>query len=345
MAQRKILVTGATGYVGGSVLTTLLKSGVALVQSSAVTALVRKKDQADILASQGIKASIFRDLDDSEHLRRVATEHDVVIHTASGFHLGSALALIEGLSQRKANKGGNVHYIHTSGTWNLAGPELTREASLTEFKEDNLLDHLRKLEEESPFSQRTTLLGVVTAAERQGVEAHILLPPDIYGQGTGLFNQHTPQLLDLVKNAIDVGYPEYIGNGLGGAGHVHIADLAELYKVMILRILQSEDIPSGKEGLFFTETGYHNWFDVAKLIGEVGISRGVLKSADPRSITVEEAAQRWEESTNGDQDITKLCFCMRNKTLPNRAYELGWKPEKTDHDWRAWIEEVFRMVE
>ncbi|KAJ4142706.1 hypothetical protein NW754_010149 [Fusarium falciforme] len=345
MAQRKILVTGATGYVGGSVLTTLLKSGVALVQSSAVTALVRKKDQADILASQGIKTSIFRDLDDSEHLRRVATEHDVVIHTASGFHLGSALALIEGLSQRKAKKGGNVHYIHTSGTWNLAGPELTREASLTEFKEDNLLDHLRKLEEESPFSQRTTLLGVITAAERQGVEAHILLPPDIYGQGTGLFNQHTPQLLDLVKNAIDVGYPEYIGNGLGGAGHVHITDLAELYKVMILRILQGEDVPSGKDGMFFTETGYHNWFDVANLIGEVGVSRGVLKSADPRSITVEEAAQRWEESTNGDQDITKLCFCMRNKTLPNRSYELGWKPEKTDHDWRAWIEEVFRMVE
>jgi nucleoside-diphosphate-sugar epimerase len=170
---------------------------------------------------------------------------------------------------------------------------------------------LRTLEEESPFSQRTTLLGVIAAAEQHGVEAHILLPPDIYGQGTGLFNQHTPQLFDLVKKAIDVGYPEYIGDGLGGAGHVHITDLAELYKVMILRILQGEDVPSGKDGLLFTETGYHNWFNVAKLIGEVGVSRGVLKSPDPRSITVEEAAQRWEESTNGDQDITKLCFCMR----------------------------------
>jgi putative NADH-flavin reductase len=97
---------------GGSVLTTLLKSGGALVQSSAVTALVRKKDQADILASQGIKTSIFRDLDDSEHLSRVATEHDVVIHSASGFHLSSALALIEGLGQRKTQKGCKVHYIH-----------------------------------------------------------------------------------------------------------------------------------------------------------------------------------------------------------------------------------------
>ncbi|RSL81444.1 hypothetical protein CEP51_005825 [Fusarium floridanum] len=343
MAPRKILVTGATGYVGGSVLTTLLKSGSALIQPSAITALVRKKDQADILASQDIKTSIFRDLDDLEHLKLVAADHDVVIHAASGFHLGSALALIEGLGQRKIQNGGKVHYIHTSGTWNLAGPELTAEAS--EFKEDHLLDHLKKLEEESPFSQRTTLLGVIIAAEKHGVEAHILLPPDIYGQGTGLFNQHTPQLLDLVKKAIEVGYPEYIGDGLGGAGHVHITDLAELYKVMILRIIQGEDVPSGREGLLFTETGYHNWFDVAKLIGEVGVSRGVLKSADPRSITVEEAAQRWEESTNGDEHITKLCFYMRNKTLPNKAYELGWKPEKTDHDWRAWIEEVFRIVE
>lgn len=97
---------------GGSVLTTLLKSGGALIQSSAVTALVRKKDQADVLASQGIKTSTFRDLDDSEHLRRVAAEHDVVIHTASGFHLGSALALIEGLGRRKTQKGGKFHYIH-----------------------------------------------------------------------------------------------------------------------------------------------------------------------------------------------------------------------------------------
>ncbi|RSL65929.1 hypothetical protein CEP54_003962 [Fusarium duplospermum] len=343
MAQRKILVTGATGYVGGSALTTLLTSGSALAQPSAITALVRKKDQADILASQGVKTSIFPDLDDSEHLKLAAAEHDVVIHAASGFHLGSALALIEGLGQRKIHKGGKVHYIHTSGTWNLAGPELTSEAG--EFKEDHLIDHLRKLEEESPFSQRTTLLEVIAAAEKHGVEAHILLPPDIYGQGTGLLKKHTPQLFDLVRKAIDVGYPEYIGDGLGGAGHVHIADLAELYKVMILRILQDEDVPSGREGLFFTETGYHNWFDVAKIIGEVGVSRGVLKSADPRSITVEEAAQRWNESTNGDEHITKLCFCMRNKTLPNKAYELGWKPEKTDHDWRTWIEEVFRMVE
>ncbi|KAL2687787.1 hypothetical protein Neosp_005356 [[Neocosmospora] mangrovei] len=311
MAQRRILVTGATGYVGGSVLTTLLKSGSVPIQPSAVTALVRKKDQADILATQGIKTSIFRDLDDSAHLKCVAAEHDVVIHTASGFHLGSALALIEGLGQRKIQNGGKVHYIHTSGTWNLAGPELTNKGSLTEFKEDHLLNHLRKLEEESPFSQRTTLLGAIAAAKEHGVEAHILLPPDIYGQGTGLFNKHTPQLFDLVKKATDVGYPEYIGDGLGGAGHVHISDLAELYKVMILRILQGKDAPSGKDGLFFTETGYHNWFGVAKLIGEVGVSRGVLKSADPRSITLQEAAQRWEESTNGDQDITKLCFDMR----------------------------------
>ncbi|RSL68253.1 hypothetical protein CEP53_002609 [Fusarium sp. AF-6] len=343
MAQRNILITGVTGYVGGSVLTTLLTSGSVLVQPSAITALVRKKEQADVLASQDIKTSIFRDLDDSEHLKLAAAEHDVVIHAASGFHLGSALALIEGLGERKMLKGGKVHYIHTSGTWNLAGPELTSEAS--EFKEEHLLDHLMKLEKDSPFSQRTTLLGVIAAAEMHGVEAHILLPPDIYGQGTGLFNKHTPQLFDLVKKAIDVGYPEYIGDGLGGAGHVHITDLAELYKVMILRILQDENVPSGREGLFFTETGYHSWLDVAKLIGEVGVSRGVLKSADPRSITVEEAAQRWKKSTNGYEHITKLCFYMRNKTLPNRAYELGWKPEKTDHDWRTWIQEVFRIVE
>ncbi|KAM5375223.1 hypothetical protein ACJZ2D_006175 [Fusarium nematophilum] len=333
MSQPKILLTGATGYVGGSVLTTLLNSQDALVQKSSITALVRKKEHADLLAAKGVTPVLFRDLSESEHLRDVASEQDVVIHAASGFHLGSAVALIEGLGRRKMRTGGR-----TSGTWNLVGSEMN------EVGEASLFEHLEKLEARTPFLQRTTLLGVVAAAERHGVEAHILLPPDIYGRGTGLVGQHTPQLFDLVKGAIDAGHPEYVGDVKGGAGHVHIEDLASLFEVMVQRVLKGEDVSAGREGLFFSETGYHDWFDVAKSIGQVGVSRGVLRSAEPASIMVDEAARKYRESMGGDEEITRLSFCQRNKTIVQRAADLGWKPNKTDHDWNLWLEEVFDMV-
>lgn len=45
--------------------------------------------------------------------------------------------------------------------------------------------------------------------------------------------------------------------------------------------------------LFFAGTGHHTWLDVATLIGKAGVELGVLKSATPQSLTLEEASQKW----------------------------------------------------
>ncbi|KAH7143668.1 hypothetical protein EDB81DRAFT_501355 [Dactylonectria macrodidyma] len=343
MAQLKVLLTGATGYVGGSVLSTLLSSTNPLLQQLSISALVRKQQQAEVLQTKGVKAVVFRDLDDAELLTRVASEHDVVIHTASGFHLGSASALIKGLGLRRAGTGGKVHYIHTSGSWNFAdsSPD-SQGTSPTNFSDkSDLYTHLEHLEAQRPFSQRTTLLEVVAASERQDVSAYILLPPDVYGQGTGFFNQHTMQLFDLVKSALNEGRAEYVDGGLGGAGHVHIEDLAALYDVLLARILAGGDVPVGRDGLFFTETGYHSWLDVSKTISEVGVRLGTWETAQPVSISIEDAAERW---MGGDQEMLKNSFCLRNNTSPQLALDLGWKPQKTDDDWQRWIEQTFKTV-
>ncbi|KAF4471049.1 nad dependent epimerase dehydratase family [Fusarium albosuccineum] len=343
MAPRKILFTGATSYVGGSVLAALLKSQDTLVQQLSITALVRKKEQADILNSKGVNTVIFRDLDDSEDLKDLAAEHDVVIHTASGFHRRFAVALVKGLGQRKARDGSKVHYIHTSGTWNLAGSNTTYPGP-TDFGEAGLFQHLVNLPAKYLSLQREALLAAISAVEPHGVEIHALLPPDVYGQGTGLFTQHTPQLFELVKFAIDKGNPEYIGNGRGGAGHVHITDFAALYELILRNVLAGEHVPSGKEGLFFAETGYHNWLDVAKLIGEVGFSNGALVDPEPKSIMESDAAQRWNDGRGLDEWMIRFSFHLEYRTVPGKAFELGWTPNKTDEDWKAWIEEVFRLV-
>ncbi|KAH7159659.1 hypothetical protein B0J13DRAFT_110385 [Dactylonectria estremocensis] len=343
MAPLNVLLTGATGYVGGSVLSTLLSSTNPLCQQLNITALVRKQQQAELLQANGVRTVIFRDLDDAELLTRVASEHDLVIHTASGFHLGSASALISGLGLRRAETGAKVHYIHTSGTWNFAdsSPEI-RGTSPTDFSDkDDLYTHLGHLEAQRPFSQRTTLLEVVVASERQDVSAYVFMPPDVYGQGTGFFNQHTMQLFDLAKSALDEGRAEYVDDGLGGAGHVHVEDLAALYEVILGRILSGKSVPVGRDGLFFTETGYHSWVDVSKRINEVGVQMGAWEAAEPVSISIDDAAERW---MGGDREMLNNSFCLRNRTNPQLALELGWKPQKTDDDWQRWIEQTFKAV-
>ncbi|KAH7002285.1 hypothetical protein EDB80DRAFT_720351 [Ilyonectria destructans] len=343
MAQLKVLLTGATGYIGGSVLSTLLASSNPLIQDLSITALVRKQQQADVLEVRGVKPVVFRDLDDVEHLTSVASEHDVVIHTASGFHLGSALALISGLGARKKETGAGVHYIHTSGTWNFAdsspASQGTSPADISD--KSDLYAVLKQLEAQTPFSQRTTLLEVVSASEREGVNAYILMPPDIYGPGTGLFNQHTMQLFDFVKGALDAGRAEYVGSSSGGAGHVHVEDLAALYEMILGRVLAGEDVPAGRDGLIFTETGYHHWLDVSKMINDVGTRSGLWTTTEPIPITVEDAAKKW---MGGDLEALKNSFCLRNRTIPQLALELGWKPQKTEDDWQNWIEQTFEMA-
>lgn len=92
----------------------LLNSTYPEIKNLSITVLVRKQEQVDLLKQKGINAVLFNGLDDSEQLRKAASEHDYVIHTPSGFHTGSAVALIEGLGDRKKQTGKEVYFVQVS---------------------------------------------------------------------------------------------------------------------------------------------------------------------------------------------------------------------------------------
>lgn len=95
-----------------------------------ISGLVRGQEQAKLLEQKGIKPVLFDDLDASDQLQEIASHFDgkasrsrvkkllrlkipsVVVHTASGFHEGSARALILGLSKKKKDTQKDTHYIH-----------------------------------------------------------------------------------------------------------------------------------------------------------------------------------------------------------------------------------------
>ncbi|KAJ3943977.1 uncharacterized protein N0V96_005497 [Colletotrichum fioriniae] len=295
----KLLFTGATGFIGGTVLTQLLNSSNKDIDALSITTLVRRQEQADILSQKGIHAIIFTGLDDSQFLTKIASEHDYVIHTPTGFHTGSAVALLEGLAERKKQTGRDVHFIHTSGTSNLAERTITQQSGdIHQWSDkEKVYEHEEKKETQEAYGQRTTDIAVVRTAEKTGVKAYIMMPPTVYGRGTGLFNQGSMQIPTIIRGAIKAGVPEYVGEGTARLGHVHVTDLALLYELILSKVLSGKTIPSGRRGIYFSNTGSHNWRDLATLVGKAGASLGALESTEPRSVSLEEAGSRWLNAT------------------------------------------------
>ncbi|KAI0483395.1 NAD dependent epimerase/dehydratase family protein [Xylariaceae sp. FL0804] len=98
----RILLTGAAGFVGGTILTQLLNSASPPIRASTITCLVRGTDRAEKLqAASGNRVNhiVYRDLDDFEVTTAVAARHELVISTTLGYHADSARALMEGGSR------------------------------------------------------------------------------------------------------------------------------------------------------------------------------------------------------------------------------------------------------
>ncbi|KAH6956349.1 hypothetical protein DER45DRAFT_630930 [Fusarium avenaceum] len=344
MATRKVLLTGATGYIGGSVLNTILTSSHPSLKNIQITALVRREEQANTLAELNITPVLFSTLDDTELLEQLASEHDVVIHAANGYHIPSAKALIKGLAQRKARTGEAVHYVHNSGTSNFGDRPVsgayTENPPRVFSDKDDIYEYEKYREGIETYHQRTADVAVFELGARTGVSTYIICSPLIYGRGTGLFNKSSIQIPILIKSAIARGEAIYAGNGFGIWDHTHIEDIAALYTLVLAKAIAKEDVPSGKDGFYFANAGRQSWCDIAKGIARVGHQLGKLP-AEPKSVTLAEASQAW---FGGDENLTEPAICSHSLTNGERSRELGWMPLKDDSRWEETIAEEFEVA-
>ncbi|KAF5693087.1 NAD dependent epimerase dehydratase [Fusarium denticulatum] len=340
METQRILITGVTGYVGGSVLTTIL-SNPSLAELD-ITALVRTESQASALSSQTITPLLFSNLDDTAFLTEVASAHDIVIHAANGYHVPSAQAFIHGLAQRKRQTGRDVYYIHNSGTSNFGDRPVSKAYIETKVfsDKDDIYSYEKMRESIEPYHQRTADVTVFELGEELGVKTHIICSPLIYGRGTGLFNKSSIQIPTMVRAALERGRAIYAGEGLGVWDHTHVEDIAALYTLILARIVKDGDVPFGKEGFFFANHGKQSWLDIAKEIARVGHHRGKL-AAEPESVGLKEVSKAWFD---GDEHLTELGLCSRSETRGDRSRELGWEPVKDDSRWIETVTEEFDVA-
>ncbi|KFY49662.1 hypothetical protein V496_09883 [Pseudogymnoascus sp. VKM F-4515 (FW-2607)] len=323
-SQIKVLISGATGYIGGSILAELLNSS----DGYAISALVRNEEQAAVLRKTGITPVLFDGLDDLEANRKAPSENDVVINAASASHNTSVKAWIEGLSQRQKATGKKAYYIHTSGTSILSDRPITGTRIDTNIYSDAHND-IYAYEKSHPetYSQRVADLAVVATGEAKGVQTYIIVPSTIYGLGKGLFKKLSQQVPWLMRLAIKKGHAIVIGEGDGIWNHVHIDDLSNLYLLLLRGVLAPKtELPFGKKGYYFAETGEHTWKSISEGISRALLAQGqnTIQSDEIESISLKDAANALEIS---DMHL-ELALAANSRAKADNARELlGWKPK------------------
>jgi hypothetical protein len=128
VSSPRILLTGATGYIGGTILSTLLASSSSHLRDAPISVLLRSQAAADKLTStygSRVQPFLYNDLDDIEATISIASQHDIIINTTLGYHEASAVALTKGLGIRRKEPGRECWILHTSGTSNLGDTPLS----------------------------------------------------------------------------------------------------------------------------------------------------------------------------------------------------------------------------
>ena len=284
-----VLVLGATGYIGSTVVGRLSAAG------HRVTAVSRSATDPGLPGVTAVRGDL---LDPAGVAALVAGDIDAVVHTAAP--QGEAeLPLIDALTETLA--GSDRPLIWTTGVWVLGPARGTATAGETTARGTGTADETTAPNPIAIVGPRAEIESRVLAAAGRGVRSVVLRPGVVHGRGTGILGM-------LAGWARDLGHGRWVGTGTSPRWPlVHVDDLADLY------VLALTEATAG--------TILHG-------IAEPGVRTEDLALAAARGAGLEASAQSWPleaaaaevgapfaEALGLDQEVTA-----------ESARALGWKP-------------------
>ncbi|KAL5601557.1 hypothetical protein FOBRF1_009090 [Fusarium oxysporum] len=232
-----ILLTGASGYLGGDLLAEL--ASTELPEYGQLFALIRSSEQADAVKQLGAEP-LTMDVYNEDAVREAVLSHEitVVLFLINAVSPASQKLFIKALGELKKKTGSDVHFLHTTGAKMFSshsGAPTDRELS----DNDPELFAVQKAQR-APLMRFQEALDtnntIIELSEASQVKSYIFAPCIVYGKGRGFGNPISIQTVAIVQAAkalrrvyrTDAGAPIWPVS--------HIADNTNLY-VQILRTI------------------------------------------------------------------------------------------------------------
>ncbi len=253
----RIFITGASGYIGGTITQTLIKAG------HEVIGLAKTEKDAEVITALGASAH-SGDLADFDGLKRGIEMADGVIHTAFGIadwsQLEKAMILerqaVEAMISALAGTGHPFVYTSGAGVYDDTG--------------NDVVDETASPTATGAVGMRAGIEQIVLKAKDQNVRTSVIRPGMVYGKGGSAV---VLMMAGLVRQA---GGPHTIGDGSNVWSVVHVKDLADLY----MRALEKSEA-----GMIYHAAGDEvSMLDIAS-----AMARTLKLSGSPSIWPVEEA--------------------------------------------------------
>jgi nucleoside-diphosphate-sugar epimerase len=281
-----IFVTGASGYIGGSVAQRLVE------RKHKVFGLARNDASAKQLQGRGIEP-VIGTLADAALLSDAARMSDAVINAAEANDRDPVDTFLRAL------EGTGKTLIHTSGS-GIVGDLANGEPS------DRVFDESTPFVPVSLMQGRDSIDRMIVDAARRGVRSVVIRPSLIYGRGRGI-RTDSFQIPALISQARRTKVPRYVGRGLNIWSHVHIDDLVDFYSLALER--------ANAGSLYYAE---HGEASMSATVASIARMLGLSQPAE--GFTIDEAVAEW-----GPRAHISFASNSRVRANKARR-ELGWQP-------------------
>ncbi|KAJ5954527.1 hypothetical protein N7501_008806 [Penicillium viridicatum] len=255
----KILLIGASGYIGGSTLSSLLESH----PSWDVTAIVRNEEQASAIhdAYPGIPLStVIGTLDTPGVLISEAAKASITLQLANGDHNVGTDTLLSAIASSTTPESAR-YYIHLSGAATVLDLALAPGSPPSRSWDDTsdlsaILD-LPATQIHAAMEQRIVSFGATHA--QNGLRTAIISPPAVVGVGSGPIKKgaayHINMMMQRKKAFV-------VGQGLNRFDMVHVKDVADAI-VSLVEAANAEletryaGNPSSSSNAHWNDKGYY----------------------------------------------------------------------------------------
>ncbi|KAF2173683.1 hypothetical protein M409DRAFT_48623 [Zasmidium cellare ATCC 36951] len=326
-AGYSVFLTGATGFVGGTILHCLSKTHPDIH----IKALIRQEEVAKELESVYPNlTAVIGDLSLLPLLRRTAAEVDFVIH-AGGDNVPAVCVMIEGLARNTDNAttvSPRPRLISITGPRSLIdlSKPITGNLDPGSRPWSDITDAEKILSVPEDRIHADADQAIIAHSIARGVGTILASPGQLWGRGKGHLKKerHSAFYYAAVKNR---GRAFVVGEGTATWSWTSIGDLGDA-AVFLMDQSMSEGtqghVGVNRDGYYFVSTGDLSMIERAKAVSErLGLT------GDVESISAAAAKEIYP--------FGHIMWGCGERTRADKLAELGWKPKDTN--WKALMEE------